>query len=136
MRSKSAFSLKPTLEILAPELRVRAEPEKLTRVVGHIVQNAIEATPYTGKVGVTLNRSDHWAEIVVADTGAGMDDAFIRERLFRPFDSTKGTGMGIGAYECKSYIQELGGDITVESQPGQGSRFTLRFPLPPAVVIN
>jgi len=136
MRSKSAFSLKPTLEILAPELRVRAEPEKLTRVVGHIVQNAIEATPYTGKVGVTLNRSDHWAEIVVADTGAGMDDAFIRERLFRPFDSTKGTGMGIGAYECKSYIQELGGDITVESQPGLGSRFTLRFPLPPAVVIN
>jgi len=127
--SKSAFSLKPTLNILAPELRVRAEPEKLTRVVGHIVQNAIEATPYTGKVGVTLNRSENWAEIVVADTGTGMDDTFIRERLFRPFDSTKGTGMGIGAYECKSYIQELGGDIMVESTPGLGSRFTLRFPL-------
>lgn len=129
IRSKSAFSLKPTLDILAPELRVRAEREKLTRVVGHIVQNAIEATPYTGKVGVTLNRRDSWAEIVVADTGAGMDDAFIRDRLFRPFDSTKGTGMGIGAYECKSYVQELGGDITVDSLPGQGSRFTLRFPL-------
>jgi signal transduction histidine kinase len=37
--------------------------------------------------------------------------------------------MGIGAYECKSYVQELGGDIIVVSQPGQGSRFTLRFPL-------
>ena len=129
IRSKSAFSLKPTLDILAPELRVRADREKLTRVVGHIVQNAIEATPYTGKVGVTLNRRDNWAEIVIADTGAGMDDIFIRERLFRPFDSTKGTGMGIGAYECKSYVQELGGDITVESLPGQGSRFTLSFPL-------
>lgn len=134
--SKSAFSLKPTLHILAPELRVRAEREKLTRVVGHIVQNAIEATPYTGKVGVTLKRGDNWAEIVVEDTGTGMDDTFIRERLFRPFDSTKGTGMGIGAYECKSYIQELGGDITVESNPGLGSRFTLRFPLLPPPAIN
>ncbi len=134
--SKGAFSLKPTLHILAPELRVRAEREKLTRVVGHIVQNAIEATPYTGKVGVTLKRGDNWAEIVVEDTGTGMDDTFIRERLFRPFDSTKGTGMGIGAYECKSYIQELGGDITVESNPGLGSRFTLRFPLLPPPAIN
>lgn len=130
MRSKNAFSLKPTLEILAPTLSVRADREKLARVVGHIVQNAIEATPYTGKVSVTLKNTDHWAEIVVADTGVGMDPAFIRERLFQPFNSTKGTGMGIGAYECKSYIQELGGDILVASQPGQGSRFTLRFPLP------
>jgi len=129
IHSKSAFSLKPSLNILAADLRVQAEREKLTRVVGHIVQNAIEATPYTGKVSVTLDRHDAWAEIVVADTGAGMDEAFIRERLFRPFDSTKGTGMGIGAYECKSYVQELGGDIFVDSQSGAGSRFTLRFPL-------
>ena len=129
IRSKSAFSLKPVLEIRAPELQVRADREKLTRVVGHIVQNAIEATPYMGNVGVTLNRQEDWAEIVVFDTGAGMDEAFIRDRLFSPFDSTKGTGMGIGAYECKAYVLELGGDITVDSQPGQGSRFTLRFPL-------
>ncbi len=134
IRSKNAFSLKPTLHILAQGVNVRAEREKLTRVVGHIVQNAIEATPYTGKVSVTLKVDDHWAEIEVADTGAGMDAVFIRERLFQPFDSTKGTGMGIGAYECKSYVQELGGDIMVESRPGEGSRFTLRFPLPsPAI---
>lgn len=129
IRSKNAFSLKPVLEIHSPKLRVRADREKLTRVVGHIVQNAIEATPYTGKVGVTLARNEGWAEVVVTDTGVGMDEAFIRERLFRPFDSTKGTGMGIGAYECKAYVQELGGDITVDSQLGQGSRFTLRLPL-------
>lgn len=132
IRSKNAFSLKPSLNILAPDLRVRAEREKLTRVIGHLVQNAIEATPYTGKVSVTLKASDQWAEIEVADTGAGMDDAFIRERLFQPFVSTKGTGMGIGAYECKTYAQELGGDILVESHPGQGSRFTLRCPLIPS----
>lgn len=129
IRSKNAFSLKPVLEIHSPELRVRADREKLTRVVGHIVQNAIEATPYLGKVGVTLARQEGWAEVVVTDTGVGMDETFIRERLFRPFDSTKGTGMGIGAYECKAYVQELGGDIMVDSQLGQGSRFTLRLPL-------
>ncbi len=129
IRSKNAFSLKPVLEIHSPELRVRADREKLTRVVGHIVQNAIEATPYLGKVGVTLARQEGWAEVMVTDTGVGMDETFIRERLFRPFDSTKGTGMGIGAYECKAYVQELGGDITVDSQLGQGSRFTLRLPL-------
>lgn len=131
IRSKSAYSLKPTLEILSPGLRIRADPEKLIRVLGHLVQNAIEATPYQGKVGVTLAaRDDDHAEIVVADTGVGMDETFIRDRLFSPFDSTKGTGMGIGAYECKTYVQELGGEISVESRPGAGSRFTLKFPLP------
>jgi putative PEP-CTERM system histidine kinase len=129
IRSKNAFSLKPELEILVGNLQVHADRDKLTRVVGHIVQNAIEATPYSGKVGVTLDQQDGWAEIVVTDTGVGMDESFIRDRLFRPFDSTKGTGMGIGAYECKAYVQELGGDISVASHPGQGSRFILRIPL-------
>ncbi len=129
MRSKSAFSLKPTLEIHVTGLRVDAEHEKLIRVVGHIVQNAIEATPYTGRVDVTLAREDGWGVISILDTGVGMDDAFIRERLFRPFASTKGTGMGIGAYECREYIQELGGAIQVESRPGTGTRFTIRLPL-------
>jgi signal transduction histidine kinase len=67
--------------------------------------------------------------LTVADTGAGMDATFIRERLFRPFASTKGTGMGIGAYECKEYVQELNGAIQVTSTPGRGTRFNVRLPL-------
>jgi putative PEP-CTERM system histidine kinase len=129
MQSKNAFSLKPQLQIQAEGLRVKAEREKLVRVVGHLVQNAIEATPYTGKVGVTLARSGDWATLTVEDSGTGMDATFIRERLFRPFASTKGTGMGIGAYECKEYVQELNGSIQVESQPGRGTLFTIRLPL-------
>jgi putative PEP-CTERM system histidine kinase len=129
MGSKSAFSLKPTLHIESPGLRVQAEQEKLARVVGHVVQNAIEATPYTGQVGVTLSQDNDWGVIDVVDTGCGMDDSFIRERLFRPFVSTKGTGMGIGAYECREYIQELGGKVEVASHVGQGTRFTVRLPL-------
>jgi signal transduction histidine kinase len=110
-------------------MRVKAEREKLVRVVGHLVQNAIEATPYTGKVSVTLARADAWAVLKVEDTGAGMDADFIRERLFRPFASTKGTGMGIGAYECKEYVQELNGTIQVASIPGRGTQFSVRLPL-------
>ena len=129
IRSKHAFSLKPSLEITVEGLKVRGDRERLVRVIGHIVQNAIEATPYTGRVGVKLARDNEWAVITVTDTGAGMDEAFIRERLFRPFASTKGTGMGIGAYESRAYVQELGGDILVTSRPGQGTCFTLRLPL-------
>lgn len=133
IRSKSAFTLKPALRMEASGLRVNAEKEKLVRVIGHIVQNAIEATPYTGQVDVKLFLDDHWAVIEVMDTGSGMGQEFIQERLFRPFTSTKGTGMGIGAYECREYIQELGGNIQVESRlapsPKQGTRFTIRLPL-------
>ncbi len=129
MQSKSAYSLKPELHIEVQGMRVRAEREKLVRVVGHLVQNAIEATPYTGKVSVTLDREVDSAVLTVADSGAGMDAEFIRERLFRPFASTKGTGMGIGAYECKEYVQELNGSIQVTSTPGRGTVFIVRLPL-------
>jgi putative PEP-CTERM system histidine kinase len=129
MRSKNAYSLKPILSIEAEGMRIKAEREKLVRVIGHLVQNAIEATPYTGNVSVTLARDADWAVLTVADTGAGMDAAFVRERLFQPFASTKGTGMGIGAYECKEYVQELNGNIQVASQPGRGTLFTIRLPL-------
>lgn len=127
--SKKGYSLQPQLEIVDAGLSVQADRDKLARVLGHLLQNAIEATPYTGRVGVKLWREGKYACVLVEDTGAGMDAAFIRDRLFRPFVSTKGTGMGVGAYECKEYVQGLGGDISVESAPGRGSRFTVRIPL-------
>ncbi|MFP4245503.1 MAG: ATP-binding protein, partial [Ectothiorhodospira sp.] len=66
----------------------------------------------------------------VTDTGTGMSPEFIRDRLFRPFDTTKGlTGMGIGAFESREFIRALGGDLEVWSEPGQGSRFRISIPL-------
>ena len=59
-----------------------------------------------------------------------MDQVFIRDRLFRPFDTTKGdTGMGIGAYDSREYLRALDGDLTVISKPGHGTVFTMRIPL-------
>ena len=56
-------------------------------------------------------------------------EAFVRERLFRPFQTTKGNGMGIGVYEVAQYTKDLGGRIEVDSRPGTGTRFKLVFPL-------
>jgi signal transduction histidine kinase len=64
------------------------------------------------------------------DTGEGMSAQFIETRLFTPFDTTKGNaGMGIGAYDAKNYIEEIGGIITVDSKVGQGTVFTLSIPV-------
>jgi len=84
---------------------------------------------HDGKVEVRLKRMGDNAVIEIEDSGCGMDDQFMRERLFRPFDSTKGTGMGIGAYECREYIRELGGQVEVSSEPSRGTTFQLKLPL-------
>ena len=65
----------------------------------------------------------------IADTGRGMSEQFIRQRLFRPFESTKTTGMGIGTYEARQYVRELGGRIEVESREAQGSVFRVMLPI-------
>ncbi|MBI3368193.1 MAG: PEP-CTERM system histidine kinase PrsK, partial [Burkholderiales bacterium] len=68
-------------------------------------------------------------KVVVGDTGAGMSTEFIQTQLFRPFNSTKENGMGIGSYESYQYIRELGGTISAESEVGQGSIVTILVPL-------
>jgi signal transduction histidine kinase len=70
------------------------------------------------------------AVVNISDTGIGMDDTFIRERLFRPFESTKGVdGMGIGAYQAREYLGQINGRLHVESEPGQGTRVTIVLPI-------
>jgi putative PEP-CTERM system histidine kinase len=127
INGKSALKPRPSLKASAV-LHVHAEQERLGRVVGHIIQNACEATPYDGRVEVRLEKSEGMIVIEVEDTGKGMDITFIRERLFRPFDSTKSSGMGIGAYECREYFQELGGRVEVESSLDKGTLFRLILP--------
>ena len=65
----------------------------------------------------------------MGDTGHGMSEDFIRERLFKPFQTTKQAGMGIGAYESFQYVQELGGRISVESEVNKGTLVTILLPL-------
>jgi len=72
------------------------------------------------------------AVLTVSDTGSGMTPQFVKERLFRPFDTTKGSkGMGIGAYQVREYVHSIGGRVSVWSAPGEGTRVTLRLPACP-----
>jgi len=120
----------PVLRCHAQGLKMRAERDRLSDVLGHIIQNAQEATPPDGRVEVELQNGGGMAVIEVRDTGCGMDDDFIRHRLFRPFDSTKGrSGMGIGAYEAREFIRELGGQLDVSSETGVGTCFHIHLPL-------
>ncbi len=120
----------PSFDNGAGLVKVRADPDRLSAVLGHVIQNAQDATPPNGRIDVTLGHGDGQAIVTVRDTGAGMDEAFVRERLFRPFDSTKGlTGMGIGAYECREFVKSLGGWVEVESMPGRGTSFVIGLPL-------
>lgn len=125
---KAAFLPRPVLDCDG-DAAVVADAERLERVIGHLIQNAIEATPKEGKVMVTLYVQEQGAIIEISDTGAGMTDEFIRERLFKPFESTKSAGMGIGAFESREYIRELGGRLEVSSQPLSGTTFRIVLPV-------
>jgi putative PEP-CTERM system histidine kinase len=115
-----------------PVATVEADPERLAMIVEHVIRNAQEATGEDGQVEVAVAAGPEpgWATLTVTDDGAGMSDTFIRERLFKPFDTTKGSkGMGIGAYQVREYVQSIGGRVDVDSRPGAGTRFSLRLPL-------
>lgn len=119
----------PRLVVADDEVDVVAEPDRLGAVIGHVIQNAQDATPPDGDIQINLRAAGGVAMLEVIDNGCGMDKAFIEERLFRPFDSTKGlTGMGIGAYECREFVRSLGGRVRVESEPGKGTHFTIILP--------
>jgi len=119
-----------TLEVEAVEsINARGHEERLERIIGHVVQNAFDATDPSGHVWLWLERAGGQARVVVKDTGQGMTQDFIRERLFKPFQTTKQAGMGIGAYESYQYVQELGGKIEVQSEVNQGTTVTLLLPL-------
>lgn len=119
-----------TLEVAAQEpLKARGHEERLERIIGHLVQNAFDATDLSGTVSIALVRDAGRAKVVVTDTGHGMTPEFIRDRLFKPFQTTKQAGMGIGAFESYQYVQELGGKIEVQSEIDKGTTVSLLLPL-------
>jgi putative PEP-CTERM system histidine kinase len=127
-RTKLAHQPVPEVHLEARVI-ARGHEDRVERVIGHILQNAIDATEVSGRVVVTLRRESEQAVVEVRDTGHGMTREFVRERLFKPFQTTKRGGMGIGAYESYQYVQELGGDIVVESTPGVGTTMRVLLPL-------
>jgi putative PEP-CTERM system histidine kinase len=119
----------PTVTIQDPA-RVNADPERLTAIMEHLIRNAQDASPADGTILLDVRADRRNALLTVTDVGSGMTAEFVRERLFRPFDSTKGSkGMGIGAYQVREYVHMLGGQVEVQSSPGTGTRFSITLPL-------
>jgi signal transduction histidine kinase len=127
--ARSGLKPAPRIETGDGAVSVVAHRARLERVIGHLIQNAIEATPPEGHVVVQLLRQNGSAVIAIADTGCGMSEQFMRYRLFNPFESTKATGMGIGTYEAREYVRELGGRIEVETREAKGTLFRIVLPL-------
>jgi signal transduction histidine kinase len=114
-----------------PEVDIQAfvDGERLASVLAHLIRNAQDATDAKGSVDIEIGRAGRYASISVTDDGSGMTEEFVRHRLFRPFDTTKGSqGMGVGAYQARAFVIAAGGVMDVESEPGVGTTIRLRLP--------
>ena len=129
VQRSNALRPEPTLLDLDGSIHVMADSERLTTVFEHLIRNAQDATADSGQIDITVSAANELVLVSISDTGEGMTSEFIRERLFRPFDSTKGShAMGIGAYQVREYARMLGGRLEVRSNAGQGTTFVLKLP--------
>jgi len=114
---------------VSSQVFTRGHADRLERIIGHLVHNALDATDGDDKVWLKVDRYGSHARVEVGDEGQGMTEEFIQTRLFKPFQTTKESGMGIGTYESFQYVQELGGKVSVDSRVGRGTVVGLLLPL-------
>ena len=100
-----------------------ADPNGLEQLLNHLVQNAIEASPAGMPVELVTGADGIHVTIDVIDRGCGMSAAFVRDKLFKPFVSSKSGGFGIGAFEARQLAAAMEGRIEVTSREGEGTRF-------------
>ncbi len=104
-----------------------ADRDMLRQVLLNLVGNAYQAMPEGGKVTVGVSSAGETVRVQVSDTGTGMN-ADVRSKLFEPFFTTKARGVGLGLAVSKRIVDAHGGTISVDSQPGAGSTFTVTLP--------
>jgi putative PEP-CTERM system histidine kinase len=114
---------------LGPVPKVQLDQEQFHKVVTNLVLNATEAISKKGEIRVETGQNNSWAVVAVADNGCGMDAEFISRSLFRPFQTTKKNGFGIGMFQSRMIVEAHGGRIDVESQLGKGTTFRVFLPL-------
>ncbi len=110
---------------------LQCNEENLASAIKHILQNALESCGKKGRVILELSPSGQSSVFLkIIDNGTGMSKDFISERLFQPFDSTKGvSGMGLGVYQSREFFRSIEGDLSVVSIPGDGTTFTITIPI-------
>ena len=122
----------PAVKVAESPMWVRVDRERLLMAFVHAIRNAQDATPPEGSVTAEVVHRETECLVRISDTGRGMEQSFIEERLFKPFDSTKGSqGMGIGAHQIRETVLMMGGRLDVDSTPGSGTCMNLVLPLDP-----
>jgi len=109
-------------------VRVEIDKLRIRRVIENLIRNAVDAMPSKGSLLITSCREGDKAVIEVKDTGVGIPKE-MTDKLFKPFQTTKANGTGLGLHYCKNTMDEHGGDIEVKSKVGSGTTFTLRIPM-------
>jgi len=126
---KQGFGLPVSMnDAVSPACATIADNKTLLNVLEHVVANAIDVTPSNAKVELQLSAQRGAIRISISDHGPGMSPEFINERLFRPFRTTKQRGFGIGAYQAREKVRNMGGNFEVFSAEGQGTRVVISLP--------
>jgi len=108
--------------------KIALDREQISKVITNLVLNAKEAMSGTGTVRLSTGQENGWIVLKVWDSGCGMAPEFIERSLFRPFQTTKKNGLGIGMFQSKMIVEIHGGRISVASQPGAGTTFQVFLP--------
>jgi two-component system sensor kinase FixL len=120
---------------ISDELSVRIDQNKMERVFINLVKNAIDAMPNGGTLTINCKQTNANAEISFADTGVGIPEKIL-PKLFSPLFTTKAQGMGFGLAICKRIIEAHGGTITVETEKGKGTTFTVTLKTEPKLEVG
>jgi putative PEP-CTERM system histidine kinase len=115
---------------LSPLPKLFLDQEQIVKVVTNLLLNATEAVARDGQVRIATSQHNGWAVLAVTDNGCGMSAEFLNRALFRPFQTTKENGLGIGMFQSKMIVEAHGGRIAVESEPGKGTAFQVFLPVP------
>lgn len=113
---------------LRPVPNVMVDPAQIRKVVLNLVLNAREALSANGQIRVETSQQNGWVVLAVLDNGCGMNADFMEHSLFRPFQTTKKNGLGIGMFHCKAIVEAHRGHIEVQSEPGKGTAFRVLLP--------
>jgi putative PEP-CTERM system histidine kinase len=114
---------------LQPLPRILADCEQIQSVVTNLVLNARDAVGPEGRICLRTEHLGRSVVFSVKDNGRGMSAAFLKNSLFRPFQSTKTKGLGIGMFQSRMIVEAHGGSIRVESEMGNGSTFWVSLPI-------
>jgi signal transduction histidine kinase len=116
------------IQRMEPGLTVNMDPDMLERMLENLIVNASEAVAPQGEITISASRMGGGIAITVADDGPGLTEEFVKDRLFKPFQTTKPTGTGIGLWHVKNMAQQVGARVLLDNRRTRGAAFTIVFP--------